>query len=185
MSQASDNRAMLVRLVVGAIAMFGFGFALVPFYEKICEVAGINDLGRRDGEVVNTQVDPSRTVTIEFDTNLHDLAWQFRPLERSVRVHPGELVQVAFEVINTRDYAVAGQAIPSYGPRIAGAHVQKLDCFCFSRQTLEANERRVMPVVFVLDADLPADVGTVTLSYTFFEVAGTHATGGNDGGGAG
>lgn len=176
---------MLVRLAVGAVAMFGFGFALVPFYEKICEVAGINDLGRRDDGVVNTQVDTTRTVTIEFDTNLHDLAWQFRPLQRSVRVHPGELVQVAFEVVNTRDYAVAGQAIPSYGPRIAGAHVRKLDCFCFARQTLAGYERRVMPVVFVLDADLPTDVSTVTLSYTFFEVAGTQAAGKDGGGGAG
>ncbi|MCB1896404.1 MAG: cytochrome c oxidase assembly protein [Zoogloeaceae bacterium] len=185
MSQASENRALLVRLAVGAIAMFGFGFALVPFYEKICEVAGINDIGRRDDAVVNTQVDTTRTVTIEFDTNLHDLAWQFRPLQRSVTVHPGELVQVAFEVVNNRDYAVAGQAIPSYGPRIAGAHVRKLDCFCFSRQTLEARERRVMPVVFVVDADLPGDVNTMTLSYTFFEVAGTQADVAAGRGGAG
>lgn len=176
MNQASQNRQMLLRLAIAAVAMFGFGFALVPFYEKICEVAGINDLGRGEAVVGNTQVDRGRTVTVEFDTNLHDLPWQFRPLERSVRVHPGELVHVGFEVVNTRDHAVAGQAIPSYGPRIAGAHFRKLDCFCFSRQTLEAGERRVMPLVFVLDAALPEEVTTVTLSYTFFEVAGTRAS---------
>jgi len=176
MNQAVDNRTLLVRLAVGAAAMFGFGFLLVPFYDTICRVAGINDLGRNNNSVaVNTQVDTSRTVTIEFDTNLHDLAWQFRPIDRSIKVHPGELVQVAFEVINTRDYPVAGQAIPSYGPRIAGKHVQKLDCFCFERQTLAAGEKRVMPLVFVLGSDLPSDVSTVTLSYTFFEVAGTQA----------
>ncbi len=189
MSQASDNRSLLVRLAVGAFAMFGFGFLLVPFSDTICRVAGINDLGRNTNPTVtNTQVDTSRRVTIEFDTNTHDLAWQFRPVDRSVQVHPGELVQVAFEVINTRDHSVAGQAIPSYGPRIAGKHVQKLDCFCFERQTLEAGEKRIMPVVFVLDADLPEDVTTVTLSYTFFEVAGTQAgveTGSVRGGGAG
>ena len=177
MSRAADNRQMLLRVALGALAMFGFGFAVVPFYEKICEVAGINDLGRREG-VVNSQVDRSRSVTIEFDTNLHDLPWQFRPLERSRKVHPGELVQVAFEVVNTRDYPVSGQAIPSYGPRLAGAHFRKLDCFCSSRQTLAAGERRTMPVVFVLDPALPAEVNTVTLSYTFFEVAGTRAAAG-------
>ncbi len=183
MSGDGENRALLVRLAVGAVAMFGFGFALVPFYQKICQVAGINDLGRRDSDgAVNTQVDASRTVTIEFDTNLHDLPWQFRPLERSVKVHPGELTQVAFEVVNTRDRPVAGQAIPSYGPKIAGAHFRKLECFCFSRQTLAAGERRVMPLVFVVDAGLPQDVNTITLSYTFFEVAGTQAGASADGG---
>lgn len=184
MSREVDNRTLLLRLAIGAMAMFAFGFALVPFYRQICEVTGLNDLARRDAPVENTQVDTSRTVTIEFDTNLHDLPWQFRPLESSVTVHPGELVQVAFEVVNTRDHPVSGQAIPSYGPRVAGAHVRKLDCFCFSRQTLAAGERRVMPVVFVLDRGLPEEVRTVTLSYTFFEVAGTQAglsPRGNDG----
>ena len=183
MSQRLENRQMLYRLLIGAVAMFAFGFALVPFYDQICAAAGINDLGRRDSDVaVNTQVDLSRTVTIEFDTNLHDLPWQFRPLQRSVEIHPGELVQVEFEVLNTRDHPVAGQAIPSYGPRSAGDHFRKLDCFCFVRQSLEAGERRVMPLVFVLDPGLPEDVNTVTLSYTFFEVAGTRAEAGVPGG---
>lgn len=171
-----ENRRLLTRLGIAAVAMFGFGFALVPFYEAICEVAGINNLLQPD-EVASSQVDRSRSVVIEFDTNTHDLPWRFRPLQRSVEVHPGELVHVAFEVTNTRDVAVTGQAVPSYGPQLAGRYFRKLDCFCFTRQTLAAGEQRVMPVVFVVDGALPAEVRTVTLSYTFFEVAGTRAQG--------
>src|SRR5581483_6952535 len=123
--------------------------------------------------VKNTQVDAARWVTFQFDTNLRsDLPWEFRPLERSVRFHPGELVQVEFEVHNRSDRAITGQAIPSYGPQIAGQYVKKLECFCFRQQTLQPGEVRRMPVVFVLEKDVPKDVGYVTMSYTFFEVAG-------------
>lgn len=172
----SENRQLLIRLGVAAVVMFGFGFALVPFYEQICAAAGINNLLQPDRVAVNGQVDETRTITIEFDANTHDLPWQFKPLQREIKVHPGQLVQIAYEVVNNRDYPVTGQAIPSYGPRVAGQHFRKLDCFCFSGQTMAANERRTMPVVFVVDTDLPAEVNTITLSYTFFEVAGTQAT---------
>ena len=171
-----ENRQLLIRLAVAAFVMFGFGFALVPFYEQICAAAGINNLLQPDRVAVNGQVDETRTITIEFDANTHDLPWQFKPLQREIKVHPGQLVQIAYEVVNNRDYPVTGQAIPSYGPRVAGQHFRKLDCFCFSGQTMAANERRTMPVVFVVDTDLPAEVNTITLSYTFFEVAGTQAT---------
>ncbi|THF56201.1 cytochrome c oxidase assembly protein [Pseudothauera rhizosphaerae] len=171
-AHAADNRRLLVRLTISAVVMFAFGFALVPFYEKICEVTGINDLLKPDTAATNTQVDESRWVTVQFDSNVHDLPWRFRPQQAAVRVHPGELVHVAYEVANTRAYAVAGQAVPSYGPQLAGQYFRKLDCFCFSQQTLEAGETRTMPVVFVIDPGLPAEVNTITLSYTFFEVAG-------------
>lgn len=170
-STVVDNRKMLVKLTVIAIGMFGFGFALVPFYEKICEVAGINNLLRAD-EPTNTQVDASRSVIIEFDANTHDMAWRFRPLQSNLAVHPGQLATVSYEVTNTRDHPVSGQAIPSYGPRNAAQYFRKMECFCFSKQTLAAGERRQMPVTFVVDPALPEDVGTITLSYTFFEVEG-------------
>lgn len=170
-SAVLDNRRMLVKLMVIAIGMFGFGFALVPFYEKICEVSGINNLLRADA-VTNTQVDLARSVTIEFDANTHAMPWRFRPLESSIAVHPGQLTTVTYEVMNTLDRPVSGQAIPSYGPRNAAQYFRKLDCFCFSKQTLAAGERRKMPVTFVVDPALPADLGTITLSYTFFEVEG-------------
>jgi len=93
-----------------------------------------------------------------------------------VSVHPGALTQVEYEIVNETGHAVTGQAIPSYAPRNAAAHFRKLDCFCFTTQTLAPGERRRMPVVFVLDAALPADVHTITLSYTFFEVEGGAAS---------
>lgn len=172
---ALDNRKMLVKLAVIALGMFGFGFALVPFYEKICQVAGINNLLQAD-TVTNTQVDLSRSVIIEFDANTHDMPWRFRPLEASVTVHPGELKTINYEVVNTRDRPVSGQAIPSYGPQFAAQYFRKLECFCFNKQTLAAGEKRQMPVTFVVDPALPVDVGTITLSYTFFEVEGSAGT---------
>ena len=172
--RAAENRQLLVRLAISAVVMFGFGFLLVPFYEKICEVTGINNLLQAD-TVTNTQVDTSRTITVQFDANTHDLPWSFRPLQASVKVHPGELVTIAYEVSNTRNEPVSGQAVPSYGPQLAGKFMRKLDCFCFTQQTLAPGEKRTMPVVFALDPAVPDDVTVITLSYTFFEVAGRRA----------
>lgn len=181
---ADENRRLLARLVIGAAAMFGFGFLLVPFYEKICEVTGINNLLQPD-RVANTQVDDSRVVTVQFDANVHGLAWEFRPLQGPVRVHPGELATIAYEVVNTRSEPVTGQAVPSYAPKQAGLHFMKMDCFCFTQQTLGAGERRTMPVAFVLDPALPAEVTTITLSYTFFEIAGRQSQAARAGDGPG
>ena len=162
---------MFRKLAVFAVVMFGFGFAMVPFYKAICEATGISNLLKPD-EPPNTQVDTSRWVTVEFDANTRGLPWSFTPQSRSVRVHPGELVQVIYEVRNQSDTAIVGQAIPSYGPKVAGAYFRKMECFCFTKQELAANEVRQMPVVFVVDPALPKEVGTVTLSYTFFQLDG-------------
>ena len=171
-TQAQSNLLTMRKLLVVAVAMFGFGFALVPFYQKICEVTGINSLLKPD-EVTNTQVDPARFVTVEFDSNLRsNLPWTFRPLQTSVRIHPGELATVMYEIRNNSDRAVTGQAIPSYGPQLAVRYFKKLECFCFTQQTLQPGEAKQMPVVFVIDKALPDDVNTITLSYTFFEVEG-------------
>jgi cytochrome c oxidase assembly protein subunit 11 len=170
---ATANRVLLRKLAVVAVLMFGFGFALVPFYEKICQVTGIRNLLQPDEvSVANTQVDRTRIVSIEFDANAQRLAWTFKPLEGHREVHPGEVTQVVYEIRNTLDRPVTGQAIPSYGPQRAAQYLKKLECFCFQSQTLAPGEVRRLPVVFVIDPALPADVGTVTLSYTFFEVAG-------------
>jgi len=170
--QTADNRRMLTRLSIVAVLMFGFGFALVPFYDKICVALGINSLVARAEPAANTQVDLTRTVTIEFDANSHGMPWRFEPKVRHMKVHPGQLVTVDYEVSNVRSAAVTGQAVVSYGPALAGRYVRKLDCFCFTQQTLAAGETRTMPVSFVVDATMPADVNTFTLSYTFFEIAG-------------
>lgn len=171
-----ENRRMMRRLLVATVVMFGFGFLLVPFYEKICEVTGINNILQADEAPRNTQVDRSRLVTIEFDANTHqDLPWRFRPQQNVMRVHPGELVTVAYEVVNTREHPVTGQAVPSYGPQLAARYFMKMDCFCFTQQTLQAGEARTMPVAFLIDPDLPQDVNTIVLSYTFFGIAGRTA----------
>jgi cytochrome c oxidase assembly protein subunit 11 len=170
-SQRRANRRMLVRLGVVVVAMFGFGFALVPFYEKICEVAGLRTIARADAPT-NTQVDATRSVRIEFDTNVRNLPWRFKPREAIVSVHPGQVVQAVFDVVNTTDRPITGQAIPSYGPQYAAQYFRKLDCFCFTKQTLKPGESRAMPVVFVIDPAAPRELNTISLSYTFFEVEG-------------
>jgi cytochrome c oxidase assembly protein subunit 11 len=169
--QLHDNRTLLAKLGVVVLAMFGFGYALVPFYEKICEVTGLRNIAQADA-VVNTQVDTTRDVRIELDSNVRKLPWEFRAVTPVIGVHPGELRQVMYEIANTTDRPLTGQAIPSYGPQNAAQYFRKLECFCFTKQTLAPGERRQMPVVFVIDPALPKDIATITLSYTFFEVEG-------------
>jgi cytochrome c oxidase assembly protein subunit 11 len=162
---------MLVKLGVVVVIMFGFGFALVPFYDKICKATGLRDIDTAD-EVHNTQVDLKRTVRLELDANTTKLPWRFRPLTPIVNVHPGEVAQVVYEVENLSDRPVTGQAVPSYGPQLAAEYFRKLECFCFTKQSLGPHEKREMPVLFVIDPKLPVDVPTITLSYTFFQVEG-------------
>ena len=164
------NARTVRKLVVVTLGMFGFAFALVPFYYKICEVTGINS-GAEQTLARNTQVDSSRLVTLQFDANVNgDMPWRFRPLTTSVAIHPGELVQVEYEVTNTSDKPIVGRAVPSYGPARAAAFFKKIECFCFREQALEPGESRRMPVLIVLDPAVDRDVHTVTLSYTFFSL---------------
>lgn len=177
------NRTTLVKLVVVAVAMFGFGYALVPVYRQICEVLGINVLTRQgEFEFVkapeNTQIDKTRTIVVELDGNAQG-PWRFRPTQRSINVHPGELATVMYEVVNTQGRAVKAQAIPSYAPQVVTPHFKKVECFCFQEQTLQANEARQMPVVFFIDPALPREVKNITLSYTFFEIGGAVQTASN------
>ena len=170
---------MLGKLAVVALAMFAFGYALVPLYKTICEITGINILalselqvpGAKPATPVNTQVDRSRTITVEFDANARG-PWSFRPEVRHVEVHPGELTTVMYEFQNVQDRSMSAQAIPSYAPRQAAAHFNKLECFCFNQYTLAPGEKKRWPVAFVIDPKLSRDVTTITLSYTFFEVGG-------------
>jgi len=177
-----DNRRMLLKLLVVALVMFGFGYALVPMYRAICEALGINVLSVAEQRVaggswvgksgpVNTQVDASRLVTVEFDANVRG-PWDFKPAQRSVQVHPGQLTTVMYEFRNIQNRTMAAQAIPSYAPKQATAHFNKLECFCFNEYTLAPGEAKSWPVAFVIDPKLPKDVTTITLSYTFFEVGG-------------
>ncbi len=175
------NRGLLFKLLVIVSVMFGFGYALVPMYRAICEVLGINVLSLSeqragggypvDADVRNSQVDLTRTVTVEFDANARG-PWDFKPAQRSVQVHPGQLTTVMYEFRNVQNRTMVAQAIPSYAPQVAMAHFNKVECFCFAQHTLAPGEAKTWPVTFVVDAKLPKDVTTITLSYTFFEVGG-------------
>ena len=180
-TQGPGNRRMLGKLLVVVLMMFGFGYALVPMYRSICEVLGVNVLTLSEENAsggegisrqpVNSQVDRSRTITVEFDANARG-PWVFKPEQRSVQVHPGEITTVMYDFRNAQNRTMVAQAIPSYAPIEAGAHFNKLECFCFKQHTLAPGESKRWPVVFVVDDKLPRDVTTITLSYTFFEVGG-------------
>lgn len=178
MSLKRENLRMVGKLAVVTAGMFAFGYALVPIYQHVCEALGINILavserqvpGNSTGKpVANSQVDTSRTITVEFDANARG-PWQFKPAQSSMQVHPGQLATVMYEFQNVQDRRMSAQAIPSYAPRQSAAHFNKLECFCFSQYTLEPGEKKQWPVAFVIDPRLPKDVTTITLSYTFFEV---------------
>ena len=174
-----ENLKLMGKLTVVACAMGAFGYALVPLYNAICEATGINILALGDKDAIgqksinlgNTQVDLSRSIVVEFDANARG-PWEFKPAVRSLTVHPGELTTVMYEFQNVQNRTMAAQAIPSYAPKQAMAHFNKVECFCFNQYTLAPGEKKQWPVAFVIDAKLPKDVTTITLSYTFFEVGG-------------
>lgn len=176
-----ENLRMVAKLATITLAMFGFGYALVPMYKHICEALGINVLSLSEQRVsgvsgsrelpANTQIDRSRLITIEFDANARG-PWDFKPAVNSVQVHPGEMATVMYEFRNVQDRTMAAQAIPSYAPHQASPYFNKLECFCFNEYVLKPGEVKQWPVVFYVDAKIPRDVTTITLSYTFFEVGG-------------
>ena len=161
------NRQMMGKLVVIAVGMLGFGFAMVPMYRQICEAIGISQ--QRVVAPVNTQVDASRDVTVELLASSAGLPWRFEAIDRSVRLHPGELATVRYRVVNTLGRPVTAHAVMNTAPARAMKYIEKQACFCFSDQTFAAGESREMPVVFRVRADAPRDLDTVSLSYTFFE----------------
>jgi cytochrome c oxidase assembly protein subunit 11 len=152
------------------IGMFGFGFALVPLYDIFCDITGIN--GKTGDQVTLSKsmvVDTSRLVEVEFIASLNaNMPWEFKPLQHSVQVHPGEPTRIEYIAINKTGKAIIGQAVPSVAPGHAAEYFQKTECFCFTEQKLEAGEEKRMPVIFVVDPQLPSDVSQLALSYTFF-----------------
>lgn len=177
---------MVGKLAIVALGMFAFGYVLIPIYKHICELTGINILSLSEKQVPgagvagrdvkvpsNSQIDTSRTITVEFDANARG-PWDFKPAKRSVQVHPGELATVMYEFQNVQNRRMAAQAIPSYAPRQATAFFNKMECFCFSQYTLDPGEKREWPVAFVIDPRISKDVKTITLSYTFLKWVARH-----------
>lgn len=165
------NRRTGVKLGLVAVCMFGLGYALVPLYDVICQVTGLNGKTVRveASAATRTRVDDQRWVLVEFTgQTMNGLPWEFRPLQKSLRVHPGETTEAWFEVRNISEEDIVGQAVPSLAPNRAASHFKKTECFCFTQQKLASHETRRLPVRFTVDPALPGDVGTVTLSYSFF-----------------
>ena len=165
-----SNARVITRLMFVVVGMFGFGFALVPLYDVFCEVTGLN--GKTGDQAVvadGLRVDTSREVEVEFVASLNEsMPWEFRPLQHSVTVHPGEPMRIEYIAVNKTDRAITGQAVPSVAPGLAAEYFQKTECFCFTEQKLEPGEEKRMPVIFVVDPELPKDVSQLALSYTFF-----------------
>jgi len=172
MADVSKANAKIIGiLVVVVIAMFGFGFAMVPLYDMVCDALGIN--GKTGGPVAAAQhtVDKNRLITIEFVANNNEnLPWAFKPNKVTVKLHPGQNTRISYFAKNNSNKTMTVQAIPSVAPGYAAKYMKKTECFCFNRQTLKAGESMDMPVLFHIDSDLPKNVNTLTLSYTLFDV---------------
>jgi len=169
-----ENRRLTVKLLLMVAAATGFAFALVPFYDLLCKVTGLN--GKTGAAVQIAQaskVDTERWVTVEFtSTVMPGISWEFRPAQTRMRVHPGAVTQVSYLAKNPTNQAMAGQAVPSVSPGWAAQHFNKISCFCFQRQVLKPGESKEMPLVFFVSPELPAEVQEISLSYTLFPVSG-------------
>lgn len=165
------NKRLARHLMIVAVAMFGFGYLLAPMYDVFCKVSGFNGkTGRIDAKAAAAgKVDSSRVVTVEFTGSTQSgLPWEFRPETKRLQLHPGETAEVKYYARNLAQEPITAQAIPSVTPGISAGHFKKIECFCFTQQTLKPGEAREMPVRFYVDADLDQDVNTITLSYAFF-----------------
>ena len=175
--QPQQHNKLVRRLLLLTLAMFGFGYALVPLYNVFCDITGLNGKNyRRQAYTKPDAIDYSREVTVEFLANTGDgMSWEFRPMTPKVKVHPGELTQVDFYARNPTEQTVHGQAIPSITPGASAVYLNKIECFCFNSQVLKAGEEVEMSLQFYVDPELPEKYHTLTLSYTLFDITGRNA----------
>ena len=165
------NLVLLKKLLILAVVMFAFGYAMIPFYKQICEVAGLNNLLQPDTLAEETQlVDTSRMLTVQLDANTRGLPWEFKPLQSTVQIHPGELVEVMYEIKNNSEREIIGQAIPSYAPLLVSQYIKKLECFCFVKQAFNPNEEVEMTLRFVIEPEMEERIKDVSLSYNFYKL---------------
>tara|TARA_R110001592_G_scaffold91754_4_gene268284 strand:- start:21995 stop:22537 length:543 start_codon:yes stop_codon:yes gene_type:complete len=173
--QAPENKKtkkIVSKLLIVVIAMFGFGFALVPLYDVFCDITGLNGKTATEAAQANEGgIDITREIKVQFISHAaKDMPWQFRPEIAEITVRPGETKIVKFYAKNDSSVTMVGQAVPSVAPGRAASYFKKIECFCFQQQTLEGQEEVWMPLQFYIDADIPADVTTLTLSYTLYDV---------------
>ena len=169
---AAENAKTVKKLVFVVVAMLGFSFALVPLYDVFCDLTGINGKPSNQAAVYESVViDESRTIKIEFITRTHSgMPWEFKAQTAEVRLHPGEMGEVAFYVRNPTERDIIAQAIPSISPGTAALYVNKTECFCFKHQPLKAGEEALMPMKFYVDPQLPKDISVFTLQYTLYDI---------------
>jgi cytochrome c oxidase assembly protein subunit 11 len=169
----NTNKKLLLLLSFVTLGMFGFGFAMIPLYNTLCKSLGINGKTDKNSYLAADHIDLSRSIRVEFMTsNNNYLPWDFYPRLQHIQLHPGENILVYFEAKNNSGRQMTVQAIPSVSPGIAAKHLKKTECFCFTQQTFTAGQHRTMPVLFHLDAQLPKEINTITLSYTLFDITG-------------
>ncbi len=170
--RSKSNRKLITMLLLGAVGMFGFGFALVPLYDVLCDTLGINGKTQSTASVYKpVTVDKNRTVTIEFVSQVQsDMPWEFKPQMNSMQVHPGELIRTHFVAKNLSAKHIVGQAIPSVSPGQGAAYFNKTECFCFNQQVLAATATADLPLIFYVDPELPDSISTLTLSYTLYNI---------------
>jgi len=171
-NKQSKNNRMVVKLLAIVVGMFGFGFALVPLYDVLCDALGINGKTSNTAALYESvEIDESRLITVDFITRTNTgMPWEFRAETRQVKVHPGQLNQVNFYVRNPAKTDIVGQAVPSVSPGPAALYMNKTECFCFEQQTLHAGEELLMPMQFYVDPQIPEDITYFTLQYTLYNV---------------
>lgn len=169
MQRDQANRKVLIKGLLAAVLMVGFGFALVPLYDVICDITGLNGkTGVVAAEDVTNQT-ANHTITVQFDGTVNsDLPWAFKPKQFSMEVVPGKLYATEYIAQNVADFDVTGQAVPSVAPSEASLYFSKTECFCFTEQLLKPGEEKNMPVTFIVSSDIPEHIEVLTLSYTFF-----------------
>ena len=190
-STQQSNRRLVGKLSLVVVGMFGFGFALVPLYSLMCDAFGINGRfleiengqynsaqARQQVKTITARKDLNRTVTVQFMASLNqNMAWEFKPMIKKISLHPGEVREVKYYAKNMTGKTVVAQAVPSVAPGQAVKYFTKMECFCFNQQTFKPGEGKEMPLVFVVDPDLPKNISTITLAYTFFD---TNTSAAND-----
>lgn len=171
--QTKSNRRLVIKLCAAVVAMFGFGFALVPLYDVMCDALGIN--GKTNSESAlqpqGMVPDTSRLIRVEFMAHkYHDIPWSFVPAQSYMEVHPGQVIQTAYLAKNLSRQDIVGQAVPSVSPGLGATYFNKIECFCFSQQPLQAKGKAEMPLIFYIEPDIPDTIHTLTLSYTLYDI---------------
>ncbi|MGR5069156.1 MULTISPECIES: cytochrome c oxidase assembly protein [Vibrio] len=174
MQSKSSNKRLTIKLLLATALMFGFGFALVPLYDIMCDALGINGKTSDVASIqpIGMQPDISRTIRVEFMAHVSpDMPWEFKPKVLSMDVHPGEVVQTEYLAFNQSDQNLVGQAVPSVSPGTGAAYFNKIECFCFNQQPLDGKQQASMPLIFYIEPDVPNSIHTLTLSYTLYKLS--------------